>query len=127
MSLGSAGLAADLVGSVIFLILIAGAGYAIWGRKNEIRAVDDGPEDEPYRVYTRAFDLELAAAAVPAALPRASPDAEKGWYHHDNLLWRPACRAWTRYWPGRRAGTGRRSGSASLSAASPPAISSSPC
>ena len=91
MSAGPAGSAADLAGSLLFLILVAGSAYAIWGRKRGgARPAADGPQDEPYRVYTRAFDLELAAADVAAALPRASPDAEKGWYQRDNVLWR-AC------------------------------------
>jgi cobaltochelatase CobT len=90
MSFGPAGLFADLAGSALFLTLILGAAYAIWGRGRAPRPVADGPEDEPYHVYTRAFDLELAATDVPAALPDASPDAEKGWYQQDSILWR-AC------------------------------------
>jgi cobaltochelatase CobT len=49
---------------------------------------EDGPEDEPYRVFTRAFDMELAATDVSSQLAGASPDSETGWYQRDNSLWR---------------------------------------
>lgn len=37
------------------------------------------PVDEPYKVFTRAFDLELDAERVPATLLDASLDRSNGW------------------------------------------------
>jgi cobaltochelatase CobT len=41
----------------------------------------DGPADEPYRIFTREFDLVLPAADVLGKLASASPDAAKNWLH----------------------------------------------
>lgn len=41
--------------------------------------VEDGPEDELYRVYTREFDLAIPAGQALDQLDTASPDAAKGW------------------------------------------------
>jgi len=44
-------------------------------RRDWPKVVRDGPADEPYRVYTRDYDLELSADQVAARLPTASWDA----------------------------------------------------
>jgi cobaltochelatase CobT len=53
--------------------------------------VSDGPADEPYRIYTRAFDLTVDAAEVPLRLAEASPDGRKGWLHRGGAAWDAAC------------------------------------
>ncbi|GAO78430.1 hypothetical protein [Sphingopyxis sp. C-1] len=50
--------------------------------------VEDGPENELYRAYTREFDRTLSAAAVPTSLPEISPDGEKGYLEKDDRKWR---------------------------------------
>lgn len=52
------------------------------------RPVADGPEGEPYRVYTREYDRVLAATDLPLALYEASPDREKGHVETDDEQWR---------------------------------------
>lgn len=61
------------------------------------RPVPDGPEDEPYRIFTTEHDLELRGSELAAALPCASLDRRRGhlrrdpaawqaWIHHTNAL-----------------------------------------
>lgn len=47
-------------------------------RRAAAEAVPDDPPDEPYHVYTRAYDLELPAQEAIGRLVAASPDARKG-------------------------------------------------
>lgn len=63
---------------------LAIVGLFIWLSVSSGRseAVVDGPEDEPYRVYSAKYDLELAADQVVAGLPEASPDSERGHVSH---------------------------------------------
>jgi len=90
VNFGLTGLAAELARLLLFVGLIVGAVYALRKRRAFTREpVADGPEDEPYRIHTTAYDLELNAAAVRTDLPKASPDAEKGWYQRDHALWLP--------------------------------------
>jgi cobaltochelatase CobT len=66
------------LGMPIFLLL--GGLLILWDRRRARRAAavaEDGPEDEPYRVFTRAYDVELSHADIPAALHRASADTFK--------------------------------------------------
>lgn len=70
------GAAANLAGGILFLL---GLGWAMWrlgtrGRRPRgDRMVKDGPADEPYRAFTRAHDVELSAADIPARLGELSP------------------------------------------------------
>jgi cobaltochelatase CobT len=82
---GLPGLGAALAAALLLLFAVAWA-LRRWGVPGHSLAAD-GPPDEVYRVFTRAYDRELAAAEVQAALPSASPDAEKGWYQADHALW----------------------------------------
>ena len=50
--------------------------------------VEDGPEDEPYRIFTREFDRTIAATDLPESLREASPDGEKGYLEKDGRQWR---------------------------------------
>ena len=72
--------AAELAGPVL---LAAGIALVIWdrwrARRDRQTVVVDGPEGEPYRVFTRAYDLEIAAEQVAAILPGASRDLKMGW------------------------------------------------
>lgn len=51
--------------------------------------VSDGPLDEPYRVFTRAHDVELRATEIPDRLHTASPDRAE-WRDIDGSGWRDA-------------------------------------
>ncbi|HTU09703.1 MAG TPA: hypothetical protein VMG08_02295 [Allosphingosinicella sp.] len=55
--------------------------FLVWlsFRRRQPTVAADGPSDEPYRIYTCAFDLELRAHEVPVYLPTASPDARLGY------------------------------------------------
>lgn len=48
----------------------------------------DGPEDEPYRIFTTDHDLELHGADVVAALPEASLDRKRGHLHGNPSTWK---------------------------------------
>jgi len=63
---------------VIVLYLLIALAARGW-RTKRVRPVDDGPDDEPYRAYTREFDLQLPAGEVLVRLESASPDSSKGW------------------------------------------------
>ncbi len=47
-------------------------------RPRKTRCIADGPADEPYRIYTRDYDMVLSADQVVARLPGASPDGGRG-------------------------------------------------
>lgn len=84
-----AGPIANLVAYVLLLALLVFTWRAVRKRKFSPQPVVDGPPDEPYRAYTRAYDCELAAGDVHALLPEASPDGRHGWYQRDHALWLP--------------------------------------
>jgi cobaltochelatase CobT len=84
---GAAGLVANLAGPLFLIIVL----FVVARRRaRRPRAVEDGPADEPYRVYTREFDLAVDASAVAAILPTASPDASRGWAARRVGDWRQA-------------------------------------
>lgn len=80
---------ANVVALLFFIFLIAGTWIALRrrGRRRDDGCVPDGPADEPYRVYTRAYDAELAASDVASRLPEISPDWDHGWYSNDHAMW----------------------------------------
>lgn len=51
--------------------------------------VADGPADEPYRVFTRAYDLELPGGSIPERLSTSNPD-KLAWRDYDGAGWREA-------------------------------------
>jgi len=61
---------------------------AIMRRRGRWQEADDGPDSEPYRVYTREFDRVLTAADLPAILHELSPDRKKGHFERDDGFWR---------------------------------------
>lgn len=83
----TAGFVATSASYVLFLALLFFTWRVIRRRGREPQSVADGPADEPYRIYTRDYDQELAAADVQAVLPGASPDSSRGWYQRDHALW----------------------------------------
>jgi cobaltochelatase CobT len=82
LSLATDGIA--FVAILIVLSLLVALFARAW-RTGRAISVDDGPEDEPYRVYTREFDLALSASEVLARLESASPDSSKDWLGGNNL------------------------------------------
>lgn len=78
--------------TVIFLFVISGlVAFALFDPRRGIarrRPVPDGPGDEPYRIYTADYDLELRGAEVVAALPDASPDRKRGHLHNNPATWK---------------------------------------
>jgi len=71
----------DQLSIIILLFVLAGLiAFALFGpRVAKAGYAQDGPPDEPYRVYTAEFDLELPARQVLGRLRSASPDATFGW------------------------------------------------
>lgn len=88
MNLGVGGYVAQIAGPFLVLLLIGGTMIALRrrGRAGD-GGVPDGPEDEPYRVYTRAYDLELNAGEAVDALPDASLDRPRGYQQCDRNIW----------------------------------------
>lgn len=82
--LSLAPIALSILLAATFLWVVA----SVMARRRRKRPVADGPESEPYRVYTREFDRVLAAADLPHALYDASPDREKGHVEVDDEQWR---------------------------------------
>jgi cobaltochelatase CobT len=73
---------------VVLAVFVAIAAMAIaLDRRAEVM-VDDGPEDEPYRIFTREFDRMIAATDLPAVLREASPDVAKGYLAKNDWQWR---------------------------------------
>lgn len=67
------GAAANLAAWALFLL---GMSWLFWRRRVARRGpktAPDGPADEPYRIFTRAHDVELRAADIPEGLRRMSP------------------------------------------------------
>ena len=60
----------------------------------------DGPPDEPYKVYTRAYDLTLRAREVPAALIADAVNRARGWTLRDPAMWRHKIDAATELYAG---------------------------
>ncbi|MES2057024.1 MAG: cobalamin biosynthesis protein CobT [Pseudomonadota bacterium] len=70
---------------------LAAAGIVYWvlARSGSRQIpVADGPQDEPYRVYTRDHDLSLRARDVPSALTADGSDRAGGWVSRDPAVWR---------------------------------------
>lgn len=80
---------ANVAALLFFIFLIAGTWIALRrrGRRRDDDCVPDGPADEPYRVYTRTYDVELAVSDVASSLPEISPDWDHGWYSDDHAMW----------------------------------------
>jgi cobaltochelatase CobT len=81
---------ADFIGGLVgpallfFLVLL---GYWGWLRRDKgSGCVEDGPEGEPYHVFTREFDLTLPWPEAIAGLAAASPDAERSYLQGPNPL-----------------------------------------
>lgn len=76
----------------VFLFIVWVIAAAVTGsltlRRARRPAVPDGPEDEPYRIYTTDHDLELSGVEVVDALPEASRDREKGHLKRDPVAWK---------------------------------------
>lgn len=82
---------ASLAPIVLSLALAAAFMWAvatIMVRRRGRRPVADGPDSEPYRVYTREYDRILVAKDLPAAIYEASPDRENGHVEDDDGQWR---------------------------------------
>ncbi|MBW8297249.1 hypothetical protein [Sphingopyxis sp.] len=94
---------------IVLAVFIAIAAMAIaFDRRAEVM-VEDGPEDEPYQIFTREFDRVIAATDLPAILREASPDVAKGYHEKNDWKWRaqialaevsmvssPSCCRWKR-------------------------------
>jgi cobaltochelatase CobT len=52
-----------------------------------LNEVDDDPFDAPYRVFTRDYDLEVAAIDLQHQLPRASQDGDSGFLETNDFDW----------------------------------------
>jgi cobaltochelatase CobT len=74
--------------AMALVVLIAVAGIAVALHRRSPVPVDDGPEDEIYRVFTQEFDRTIPAKLLPASLREASPDGEKGYLEKDDRQWR---------------------------------------
>jgi cobaltochelatase CobT len=77
----------DLGGIVALFVLSGLIAFALFFRHGRATPVADGPPDEPYRIYTGAFDVELHAAEVIDALPDASLDRARGHVERDPAIW----------------------------------------
>jgi cobaltochelatase CobT len=81
------GLIGTLIGPALLALLVVAI---IWDRRRR-RGIDgcviDGPEDEPYKVFTREFDLELDARELPTRIGEASPDFYRGWTDRHGDVW----------------------------------------
>jgi cobaltochelatase CobT len=84
---GLGGLLPNLAGPILLIVVVL---LFLPRRRRGPRAVPDAGPDEPYRVYTAEFDLELRAEAVAARLPSASPDEDRGWTETGDREWREA-------------------------------------
>ena len=73
---------------IVLAVLIAIAAMAIAFHRRAEVMVEDGPEDEPYQIFTREFDRVIAATDLPAVLREASPDVAKGYLEKNDWQWR---------------------------------------
>ncbi|HEX8302457.1 cobaltochelatase CobT-related protein [Sphingomonas sp.] len=53
------------------------------------RPAKDGAPEEPYRIFTRAYDVELAALDIPEKLRSISPDRRE-WCDEQGVAWQKA-------------------------------------
>ena len=78
--------------TIIFLFVISGlVAFALFDPRRGLarsRPVPDGPADEPYRIYTADYDLELRGDELVAALPEASLDRKRGHLHGNPATWK---------------------------------------
>jgi cobaltochelatase CobT len=74
--------------NITFTVAFLWAVVAIMTRRRRARLAEDGPESEPYRVYTRAYDRVLTLSELPSGLYEASPDGEKGFLEPNDRQWR---------------------------------------
>lgn len=77
---------------IVLAVFIAIAALVIALDRRARVSVDDGPEDEPYRIFTREFDRIIAATDLPAILREASPDVAKGYLEKDDSQWQAQIR-----------------------------------
>lgn len=56
-------------------------------RKGDTQLAPDGPESEPYRIYTRKFDREILGRNVRSQLMSLSPDMAKGHFDLSKDRW----------------------------------------
>jgi cobaltochelatase CobT len=73
---------------VVLAVFIAIAAMAIVLDRRAAVMVEDGPADEPYRIFTREFDRMIAATDLPAVLRETSPDVAKGYLEKNDWKWR---------------------------------------
>ncbi|MEP7350349.1 MAG: hypothetical protein ABI668_10430 [Sphingorhabdus sp.] len=75
--------------TLLFTILFFGWLFVAAFRRKRMREgqVEDGPADEPYKIYTTEFDSELDATDVYNRLSSLSPDSAKGYFHHSKAEW----------------------------------------
>jgi cobaltochelatase CobT len=83
---GNTGELARLAGPLALLLLIILTWRALRRRGKNTECVPGGPEDEPYRIFTREHDLELSATDALKTLRISSPDFSKGWLQVDGSL-----------------------------------------
>jgi cobaltochelatase CobT len=55
--------------------------------KRSKKPVEDGPESEPYRIYTAEFDVDIHANRLAENLAVISPDHEKGNFEFTDIAW----------------------------------------
>lgn len=77
----------NLAFAVLVFALFFGAVRSTKRRKKQSKPAPDGPPDEPYRVFTTEFDLELGAGDIERRLVAASPDYARGWFKLRKKSW----------------------------------------
>ncbi|AJA08451.1 hypothetical protein SKP52_07655 [Sphingopyxis fribergensis] len=75
------------IGAPLIVLLVLAVALTIWRRRRVAKPVEDGPEGEPYQVFTREFDRVLAVEDLPAALRSLSPDLDKGYLQESDFDW----------------------------------------
>jgi len=76
---------------LVALAFFGGMFWLFWKsrrRKRKAEPVPDGPADEPYRVFTSEFDLELPGREADQRLISTSPDYARGWLKLGKDQWR---------------------------------------
>lgn len=74
-------------GPVLIIIFALVVAFGVWRRKRARSPVKDGPEGEPYRVFTRDFDRILTLDELPGGLRSLSPDLDKGYLKESDSDW----------------------------------------
>lgn len=82
----------ELFRLILPLILAAILVRALFSRKQARKSVPDGPENEPYRIFTTEFDVVVDGRNVANHLPSLSPDFGKGYLDSD-FDWRAQVKA----------------------------------